>query len=75
MKLPKQDATSKRATYGQQKPDGTLITWGEFSSELAKLLNRHPFLARKKEHLKMAVSSFNRGESVSDAYSWIMLKG
>jgi SOS response regulatory protein OraA/RecX len=60
------------ATYGQLV-DGKRITYEEFEKQVAKKLSYHPFLIKKKKDMKLCKTLYNKGYSVDDAYSLILL--
>lgn len=60
-------------TYAQFKEDGTRITWDEFSSECARILKGYPFLRLTVKDQKLCKKLYNKGESVTNAVSCMIL--
>lgn len=49
------------------------IQWGEFTKEVAEKLNKYPLIKRNSKTLKICRSLFNKGYTVADAVSFIIL--
>lgn len=60
------------ATYGQLV-EGKRITYQEFEKQVAKKLSMHPFLIKKAKDLRLCKKLYNKGYSVDDTYSFILL--